>query len=108
VASAEDYTIVQDAVFRHIIAEAGRLHLPVHIHTSAGRADFCNVRGVNVLNLENVLRDPRYLTTTFVLIHGGYPFDREAIWLTAMKNVYLDSSAAEIVCVPTALQARAR
>jgi hypothetical protein len=26
---------------------------------------------------------------TFVLIHGGYPYDREAIFLTAMKNVYL-------------------
>src|SRR3982751_6736336 len=85
--------------------EAGRLHLPVHIHTSAGGGDFFNVRGVNVLNLENVLRDPRYLTTTFVLIHGGYPFDREAIWLTAMKNVYLDSSATELILFPTEFKA---
>jgi hypothetical protein len=105
VPAPDDYTLVQDAVFRHIIAEAGRLHLPVHIHTSAGGGDFFNVRGVNVLNLENVVRDPRYLTTTFVLIHGGYPFDREAIWLTAMKNVYLDSSATELVLYPTEFKA---
>jgi hypothetical protein len=96
-----DYTTVQDAVFRHLIAEAGRLHLPVHIHSSVGGGDYFNERGVRVLNLENVLRDPRYLSTTFVLIHGGYPQDREAIWLTAMKNVYLDSSATELVLYPT-------
>jgi hypothetical protein len=101
VPSFDDYTVVQDAVFRHIVAEAGRLHLPVHIHTSVGGGDFFHVRGVSVLNLENVLRDPRYLTTTFVLIHGGYPLDREAIWLTAMKNVYLDSSATELMLYPT-------
>jgi len=97
----DDYKIVQDAVFRHIVSEAGRLHLPVHIHTSVGGGDFFFLRGVNVLNLENVLRDPRYLTTTFVLIHGGYPFDREAIWLASMKNVYLDSSATELLLYPT-------
>jgi uncharacterized protein len=101
VPSFDDYKIVQDAVFRHIVAEAGRLHLPVHIHTSAGGGDYFNVRGVNVLNLENVLRDPRYAATTFVLIHGGYPFDREAIWLTALKNVYLDSSATDLFLYPT-------
>jgi len=99
--SFDDYKIVQDVVFRHIVAEAGRLHLPVHIHTSVGGGDYFSIRGVNVVNLENVLRDPRYLTTTFVLIHGGYPLDREAIWLTAMKNVYLDSSATELVLYPT-------
>jgi len=99
--SADEYKIVQDAVFRHIVVEAGRLRLPVHIHTSVGGGDFFSIRGVSVLNLENILRDPRYLTTTFVLIHGGYPFDREAIWLTAMKNVYLDSSATELILYPT-------
>ena len=36
-----------------------------------------------------------------MLIHGGYPFDREAGLLTAMKNVYLDSSAMELVLYPT-------
>jgi len=101
VPSFDDYKIVQDAVFRHIVAEAGRLRLPVHIHTNAGGGDYFNLRGVNVLNLENVLRDPRYGATTFVLIHGGYPFDREAIWLTALKNVYLDSSSTELVLYPT-------
>jgi uncharacterized protein len=101
VPSFDEYTAFQDFIFRHIVTEAGRLHLPVHIHTSVGGGDYFNIRGVNVLNLENVLRDPRYSATTFVLIHGGYPFDRQAILLTWMKNVYLDSSATELMLYPT-------
>src|SRR5207249_5090822 len=31
----------------------------------------------------------------------GYPFDREAILLAFMKNVYLDSSATELILYPT-------
>jgi len=93
VPTAAEYKTFQDFVFRFLVAEGGRLRLPVHIHSAAGAGDYFSVSGVNVLNLENVLRDPRYLTTTFVLIHGGYPFEKEAIFLAAMKNVYLDSSA---------------
>jgi len=96
-----EYKMFQDFVFRHIVVESGRLHLPVHIHTSVGGGDFFYLSGVNVLNLENVLRDPRYLRTTFVLIHGGYPFDREAIFLATTKNIYLDSSAVELLLYPT-------
>jgi predicted TIM-barrel fold metal-dependent hydrolase len=96
-----EYKTFQDFIFRHIVVDAGRLHLPVHIHTSVGGGDFFFLSGVNVLNLENVLRDPRYLRTTFVLIHGGYPFDRQAIFLATTKNIYLDSSAVELMLYPT-------
>ncbi len=96
-----EYKTFQDFLFRYVVTESGRLHLPVHIHSSFGGGDYFYLRGVNVLNLENILRDPRYLATTFVLIHGGYPFDREAIFLTAMKNVYLDSSGTELLLYPT-------
>jgi uncharacterized protein len=88
-----EYKTFQDFVFRVLVTEGGRLHLPVHIHSSAGAGNYFNISGANVLNLENVLRDPRYAATTFVLIHGGYPFERQAILLASMKNVFLDSSA---------------
>ncbi|MBZ5559516.1 MAG: amidohydrolase [Acidobacteriia bacterium] len=88
-----EYKTFQDFVFRHVVSECGRLHLPVHIHSSAGAGDYFSVAGVNVLNLEPVLRDPRYESTTFVLIHGGYPFEQPAIFMTLRKNVWLDSSA---------------
>jgi uncharacterized protein len=101
VPSADEYTRFQDFVFRHIIIAASALKLPVHIHTSAGGGDYFDLRGVNVLNLENVVRDPKHRETTFVLIHGGYPYDREAMLLASMKNVYLDSSATELMLYPT-------
>ncbi|HEX7138281.1 MAG TPA: amidohydrolase family protein [Vicinamibacterales bacterium] len=101
VPSDAEYKTFQDSVFRHIVNVAGEAHLPVHIHSSVGGGDYFNVRGVNVLNLEPVLRDPRYRAVTWVLIHGGYPFDREAMLMASMKNVYLDSSAVELMLYPT-------
>jgi predicted TIM-barrel fold metal-dependent hydrolase len=101
VPSAEEYTQFQDFIFRHLIIAASALKLPVHIHTSAGGGDYFNLSGVNVLNLEHIVRDPKHQQTTFVLIHGGYPYDREAMLLASMKNVYLDSSATELMLYPT-------
>jgi predicted TIM-barrel fold metal-dependent hydrolase len=54
-----------------------------------------------VLNLENVLRDPRYRNVTFVLLHGGWPYDKEAALLTAVKNVYLDTSLQSEMLYPS-------
>ena len=72
--------------------ESGCLHLAVHFHTSVGIGDFFSLHNGNVLNLENVLRDPRYDSVTFVLLHGGFPYEHQVIWLAARKNVYVDSS----------------
>jgi predicted TIM-barrel fold metal-dependent hydrolase len=57
-----------------------------------GIGDYFSLHNGNVLNLENVVRDARYKNTTFVLIHGGWPYEREAALMTAVKNVYLDTS----------------
>jgi hypothetical protein len=99
-----DYRTFQDYIFRYLVGEAGRLHLPVHIHTAVGIGDYFSITEGNVMNLENILRDPRYSNTVFVLIHGGYPLEREAIWLAAVKNVYLDSSLMEVVMYPAAFK----
>ena len=84
--------------------KAGACILPVHIHTAVGIGDYFNLSQSNIMNLETVLRDPRYASTTFVMIHGGYPLEREAIWLAAMKNVYLDSSFGELAQYPSAFK----
>jgi hypothetical protein len=99
--SEKEYRIFQDYIFRFLIVEGGRLHLPVHIHTAIGIGDYFNLTLSNVMNLESILRDPRYSSTTFVLIHGGYPLERQALWLAAMKNVYLDSSFMELTMYPS-------
>lgn len=99
--SEDEYRAFQDYVFRYLIREGGRLHLPVHIHSAVGVGDYFNLSESNIMNLENILRDPRYSNVTFVMIHGGYPYDRQAIWLAAAKNVYLDSSETEILLYPS-------
>lgn len=95
-----EYTVFQDYLFRCLIREAGRLHLLVHIHTAVGICEYYNVTDGNVMNLENIFRDSPYESTTFVLLHGGYPFQDQAIWLAARKNVYLDTSLMELYLYP--------
>jgi hypothetical protein len=104
VPTAEEYKTFQDYVFRYLVREGGRLGLPVHIHTAVGEGDYFSLRKGDVLNLENVVKDPRYLNTTFVLIHGGYPYFREVIWLAAMKNVYIDTSEIETLVYPSEMK----
>ncbi len=100
----DEYRIFQDYVFRRLLDSALALHVPVHFHSAVGIGDYYNLQNGNGLRLENVLRDPRYLGVTFVLLHGCYPYEREAIWLAAMKNVYLDSSLMELIMYPAALK----
>jgi hypothetical protein len=100
----KDYRTFQDFIFRYLVLEGGKLALPVHIHTAVGIGDYFNLSQGNIMNLESVLRDPRYHGTIFVMIHGGYPLEREAVWLAAMKNVYLDSSFGELAQYPSAFK----
>lgn len=104
VPSEQEYRTFQDYVFRYLVREGGRLRLPIHIHSAVGIGDYFSISEGNVMNLENILRDPRYADTVFVLIHGGYPLEREAIWLASVKNVYMDSSLMEVVIFPAAFK----
>jgi uncharacterized protein len=104
VPSDEEYRLFQDYVFRLLIDQAGKLNLPVHFHSAVGIGDYFSLRNGNPLNLENVLRDPRYAKVNFVLIHGGYPYTLDMIWLTAAKNVYTDSSLMGYYVYPSELK----
>src|ERR1700730_421821 len=104
VPSEEDYRTFQDYVFRLLIDQAGKLNLPVHFHSAVGIGDYFSLRNGNPLNLENVVRDPRYGNVKFVLIHGGYPYTLDMIWMTAAKNVYTDSSLMGYYVYPSELK----
>ena len=75
----KEYLTFQDYVFRFLILRRGTVALPVHIHTAVGIGDYFNLTQSNVMNLESMLRDPRYSATTFVLIHGGFPWKGSAV-----------------------------
>lgn len=104
VPSDEEYRTFQDYIFRVLIDEAGKLNLPVHFHSAVGIGDYFSLRNGNPLNLENVVRDPRYSKVKFVLIHGGYPYTLDMIWMTAAKNVYTDSSLMGYYVYPSELK----
>jgi len=101
VPSADEYRVFQDYIFRVMVDQAGKLKLPLHFHTAVGIGDYFSLSQGRVLNLENVLRDPRYHATTFVLVHGGWPYEKEAALLTAVKNVYLDTSFQSELLYPS-------
>ncbi|MHC4254758.1 MAG: amidohydrolase family protein [Planctomycetota bacterium] len=83
---------LEDYLFRYITREAGRLDLKVHIHT--GIADtYFNISGSNPMLLESVFNDPDQRNTKFVMIHGGWPFEKEAGAMLIKPNVYADFSA---------------
>ncbi|HVG28415.1 MAG TPA: amidohydrolase family protein [Pyrinomonadaceae bacterium] len=100
---AADYKTLQDFLFRHIAREAGRLGLAVHIHTGGGCGNFFQLRGSNPALLEPALNDPALRKTTFVLVHGGEPFTRQAAFLLGKPNVYADFSAQTFLFSPRVL-----
>ena len=88
-----DYTRLQNFLFRYIAREAGRLGLPVHIHTGGGCGTYFNLMGSNPALLESVLNDPSLRKTNFVLLHGGAgPFTKYVNYLLMKPNVYADFS----------------
>jgi uncharacterized protein len=96
-----EYRQFQDYIFRVMVDQAGKLHLPMHFHTAVGIGDYFSLRNGNVLNLEKVVREARYKNVTFVLVHGGWPYEREAALMTAVKNVYLDTSFQSEMLYPS-------
>lgn len=84
---------LEDYLFRYITQEAGRLDLKVHIHTGIGAGTHFNISGSNPMLLESVFNDPDQRNTKFVMIHGGWPFEKEAGAMLIKPNVYIDFSA---------------
>jgi hypothetical protein len=99
--SPEEYKTLQDYVFRYIAHEAGRLNLPVHIHTSIGVGSYFRSENANPLALEPIFDDPTLRKTKFVMLHGAWPFTREAGILILKPNVFVDYSAYYYLTFPT-------
>jgi hypothetical protein len=97
--SDAEYKVLQDFLFRYIASECGRLGMTVHIHTMAGAGSYFDVQGANPLRLESLLSDPDLRKTTFVMVHGGWPFTREITALLEKPNAYLDSLVSgKVLC----------
>ena len=87
------YRHLQDYLFHYVASEAGRLELPVHIHTGGGCGGYFYLSGSNPLLLEPVLNDASLRKTMFVLLHAGAVAYTPAMAYLMMKpNVYVDIS----------------
>jgi hypothetical protein len=90
---AVDYTLLQDYLFHVVATEAGRLGLAVHIHTGSGCGEYFDVAGSDPLLLNRVFNDKSLRGTTFVMLHGGSPFERHVTPLIQRPNVFVDTSS---------------
>lgn len=88
---------LEDYLFRVLCAEAGRLELVVNIHTGVGVDAFFDIAGARPALLEPALNDPALRATRFVLVHGGWPYERETGALLMKPNVYVDFSAQTLM-----------
>jgi uncharacterized protein len=100
VPNTADYKTLQDFLFRYIAAQCGPMGLAVHLHTMAGDGSYFGVAGVNPLLLEPLFNDTRLRKTNFVLLHGGWPFERETAALLVKPNVYADISSQDLLMTP--------
>ncbi len=101
--NSADYKLLQDFLFHYIAQECGHLGMAVHLHTMSGDGGYFGIAGANPLLLEPIFNDPALRKTKFVMLHGGWPFVREAGSLLQKPNVYLDLSQQALSFPPRAL-----
>lgn len=93
-ANRAEYLAMQDYIYRHLFKRCGEMGIPAHIHSSHGAGPFLRLGESDVRNLEEVVSDPAFFGTNFVLIHAGMPWHEAAAYLaTAKSHVWIDLSA---------------
>jgi len=95
-----EYKTLEDYLFREIAREAGRLGMPVHIHTLDTFGGFYSPRGSAPHQLEPTFNDSTLRGTTFVMIHGGWPLFAQTQSMLSKPNVYTDISMMVLVAEP--------
>jgi predicted TIM-barrel fold metal-dependent hydrolase len=91
------YKAVQDYLFRFVAREAGRVGLVFFTHTGVGHDDYFNISGANPALLESIFNDSTMRGTQFVIVHGGWPYDKEAGVMLQKPNVYADFSVQPLL-----------
>lgn len=83
---------LRDYLFWLTALKAREHHLPFQVHTGH-TSQFNPWPNVNPILLTPILNEPELRETSFVLVHGGYPFCTEAGYMTSIyPNVALDLS----------------
>ncbi|KAG0564877.1 hypothetical protein KC19_8G147000 [Ceratodon purpureus] len=79
-----------DFMFVRALEVATERHIPMQIHTGFGDKDL-QLELANPLHLRAILEDPLFVKSRIVLLHGSYPFMREASYLASVySQVHID------------------
>jgi len=98
-----EYKKLQDYLFRALAVEAGRLRLPIQIHTGAGCGDWFQLAGSDPLLLDSLVSEPAMQQTQFVILHGGWPFSDHVAPMMIKPNVWGEFSVQALLRSPHAL-----
>jgi len=83
-----------DFLITKALDTAAKHGIPVQFHTGFGDPDL-DLRLANPLHLRPLLEEPRWRHVPIILLHGAYPFVREAGYLASVyPQVYLDVGLA--------------
>jgi len=91
--SPGEHKLLEDYLFGAISAAAGAQQLVVQIHTGNGDGPFFNNGNANPALLENALNSRPLRKTSFVLLHGGWPYHALAQAMMDKPNTWVDFSA---------------
>jgi predicted TIM-barrel fold metal-dependent hydrolase len=95
-----DVKALRDHWLWRALEESIELDVPFQIHTGIGDQDI-DIATARPGLLGNVFRDPRLRHARIVLLHGGYPFHKEAAYLVnVFPNVHLDLSEHNLFLGP--------
>lgn len=92
------YKKLQDFILGQMIAKAGQLDIPFHVHTGCAPGLPQSLYYADPTRLDPFLWTPDCLNTKIVLLHGSYPFTHMSGFMASRPsppapNVYLDVSA---------------
>lgn len=85
--------LLEDYLFNAIAIAAGTQQLVVHVHTGNGDGPYFNNSYANPALLEDALNSRALRKTSFVLLHGGWPYHEVAQAMIDKPNTWADFSA---------------
>lgn len=91
--TAAEEKALEDYLFGAICAVAGAQQLVVQVHTGNGDGPFFNNAHANPALLEDAIDSKPLRKTSFVLLHGGWPFQAVAQAMIDKPNTWADFSA---------------
>ncbi len=106
--SLEEYRQLQEHLAFVMARHCGELRLPVQIAVGLSDESETGVGAVHPLFLEEFVPRPELARTRFVLVHGGYPFDKETAVLARHANVWMDFSRMTWLFSPRVLAGHVR